>query len=50
MELSLIKVEASFSDEQDRKLFSLYKTMYVQRALLSKGQYNKLRLLRQEMR
>ena len=31
------KVEAHFSDEQDQKLISLYKTMYVERALRSKG-------------
>ena len=34
--LPLIKVESHFSDEQDRKLLSLYET-YVERALRLKG-------------
>ena len=36
-EVPLIKVEACFSDEQDRKVLSLYETMYVKRALGSMG-------------
>ena len=34
---SLIKMEAHFSGEHDRNLLTLYETMYVQRALRSKG-------------
>ena len=36
-ELPLIKVEADFSYEQDRKLLSIHETMYVERALRLKG-------------
>ena len=36
-ELPLINMEAHFSDEKYRKLLSLYETMYVERALCSKG-------------
>ena len=43
-------MEAHISYEQDRKLLSLYETMYVERALRSKGQHNKLQLLRLEIR
>ena len=43
-------MEAHFSDKKDRKSLSLYETMYVERALRSKGKYNKLRLLQQEIR
>ena len=36
-QLPLIKVEARFSGEHDRNLPTLHETMYVQRALRSKG-------------
>ena len=32
-----LKLETHFSDEQGQKLLSLYKTMFVERALRSKG-------------
>ena len=43
-------METHISYEQDRKLLSLYEIMYAERALRSKGEYNKLRLLQQEIK